>query len=155
MQIQTMGTRWQAIARHRWEIASGVVLARSLTETASLAVVHHTGPELYGVLTAALSAGAAVANLVLLRSSHVNGASVAGRAATAAVVVVWAVVALGGIAGVAAHVIGPVAGHGPVDLRPRPVAAPLVFTLLGAAGATALVLGRRARARLATNAVKE
>lgn len=65
--------------------------------------------------------------------------------ATAAVLLLWTVVALGGLAGTIAHVIGPVPGHGPMDLRPRPIAAPLVFTLLGSVGAAALTLGQRAR----------
>ena len=150
MLIQTLGSRWQGIARHRWELLSGVVLAWSVTETASLAVVHHTGPELYGVLVAAMAAAAGVANLVLLRSDRANRIPVVATIATVVVLVIWSVVALGGIAGVIAHVIGPVAGHGPVDTRPRPVAAPLIFTLLGSFGAAALVLGRRARARSAT-----
>ncbi len=109
----------------------------------TLALVHHTGPELYGVLTAALSTGAAAANLALLRSPRVR------LIATAAVVLLWAIVALGGVAGTIAHVVGPVPGHGPMDLRPRPIAAPLVFTLLGTVGAAALGLGQRAKQRAA------
>ena len=155
MQIQYLSSRWPGIARHRWEIVSGIVLAWSMTETVSLAVVHTTGPELYGVLVAALSAGAAGANLVLLRSVRINRIATVAIIATALVVALWAVVALGGIAGTIAHVIGPVPGHGPIDPRPRPIAAPLVFTLLGCAGAAALVFGQRARARLAITSVKE
>ena len=34
---------------------------------------------------------------------------------------------------------------GAVDLRPRPIVAPLVFTVLGSVGALALFLGQRAR----------
>lgn len=147
MLIQTLGARWHGIARHRWEVLSGIVLAWSITETASLAVVHHTGPELYGVLVAAMAAAAGVANLVLLRSDRANRIPAVAMVATVVVLAVWSVVALGGIAGMVAHLIGPVAGHGPVDPRPRPVVAPLIFTLLGSFGAVALVLGRRARAR--------
>jgi hypothetical protein len=64
-----------------------------------------------------------------------------------AVLVLWAVVALGGLAGMIAHIVGPVPGHGPMDLRPRPIPAPLVFTLLGCVGALALSRGRRSRIR--------
>jgi hypothetical protein len=64
-----------------------------------------------------------------------------------AVLVVWAVVALGGIAGTVAHVVGPPIGEGPVDARPRPIPAPLVFTLLGLVGGAALLLGQRATFR--------
>jgi hypothetical protein len=97
-----------------------------------------------------VSAGAAGASLALLRSDRLNRIPAVAAVATVVVLSLFAVVALGGIAGTIAHVVGPVAGHGPVDLRPRPMVAPLVFTLLGAAGATALVRGRRAHRRLGT-----
>lgn len=130
-------------------LMSVVVLGWSTKYLVSLAVGHNTGPELYGVLTAALSTGAALVNLALLRSSRLQ------VIATAAVFILWAVIALGGIAGTIAHVVGPVAGHGPIDLRPRPIAAPLVFTLLGSVGALALFLGQRARARRGLESGKE
>jgi hypothetical protein len=101
------------------------------------------------VLTAALSTGAAVANLALLRSPRMQ------VVATAAVLVLWAVVAVGGVAGTIAHVVGPVPGNGPMDLRPRPITAPLVFTLLGSVGALALFLGQRARIRRVLESGKE
>ena len=75
--------------------------------------------------------------------------------AAAAVIVLWVVVALGGVAGTIAHVIGPVPGYGPIDPRPRPIAAPLVFTLLGFVGAAALVLGQRMRTRAGHTTEKE
>jgi hypothetical protein len=75
--------------------------------------------------------------------------------ATVAVLILWSVVALGGLAGTVAHIIGPVAGHGPIDLRPRPIPAPLIFTLLGLAGGAALWFGRRRRARPAHELRKE
>ncbi|HXI45004.1 MAG TPA: hypothetical protein VNH13_01755 [Candidatus Acidoferrales bacterium] len=134
---------------HRSQLMSVVVLGWSIDYTVTLAVVHHTGPELYGVLTAAISTGAAIANLVLLRSPRVR------LIATGAVLLLWTVVALGGIAGTIAHAVGPVPGHGPVDLRPRPIAAPLVFTLLGIVGAAALTLGQRMRMRAAATFEKE
>src|SRR5689334_24730498 len=121
----TLSRTWQTVKSHRSLAASVVVFGWSLIETANLVAVHTTGPEIYGVLTAALATGAALANIGLLRSPRVR------VIVTAIVLVVWVVVAFGGLAGTVAHIVGPVAGHGPVDLRPRPVAAPLVFTLLG------------------------
>ncbi len=144
MQTQAIRAVWRTLADHRSQLISVVVLGWSIDYTVTLAVVHHTGPELYGVLTAALSTGAAAATLALLRSPRVR------LIATAAVLLLWTVVALSGIAGTIAHIVGPVLGHGPIDLRPRPIAAPLVFTLLGTVGAAALTLGQRAKQRAAT-----
>jgi len=120
-----------------------VVLAWSIVELASLLSRHTTGPELYGVVVAGLAVAAGVLNLALLRSDQRR------LWATVAVLVLWGVVALGGLAGTVAHIIGPVAGHGPIDLRPRPIPAPLVFTLLGLAGGAALWFGQRRRMRSA------
>jgi hypothetical protein len=47
------------------------------------------------------------------------------------------------LAGTVAHIVGPVPGHGPIDLRPRPILAPLIFTLFGLAGGAALWFGQR------------
>jgi 4-amino-4-deoxy-L-arabinose transferase-like glycosyltransferase len=129
-------------ARSRRRIAvfmSLAVLAWAVVELTSLAFRHTTGPELYGVLVAALAVVAGVLNLVALNSPR-------GRLWAIVAVVLWAVVALGGLAGLAAHVIGPSAEHGPVDLRPRPTLAPLVFTALGAVGGLVVIVGRRAGA---------
>jgi hypothetical protein len=142
MQAQAIRAIWRTVTERRSLLMSVVVLGWSIYYTVTLAIVHNTGPELYAGLTAALSTGAAAANLALLRSPRVR------VIATAAVVALWTVVALGGVAGTVAHIVGPVATHGPIDLRPRPITAPLVFTLLGCVGAAALVLGQRARARL-------
>jgi hypothetical protein len=128
-------------AENGWLVLSIVVLAWSVSELGSLVVNHNTGAELYGVLTAALAVAAGGANVALLRSPRTQ------IVLTAAVLVVWAVVAVGGFAGMIAHMVGPVPGHGPMDLRPRPVAAPLVFTLLGSLGAMALFRGQRSRSR--------
>ena len=149
MQAMSIRTVWRTATAHRFQVASGVVLAWSIYYTVALAVVHNTGAELYGVLTAALATAAAASNVTLLRTPRVR------VVVTGAVLVLWVVVALGGIAGGIAHIVGPVAGHGPIDLRPRPVAAPLVFTLLGSVGAAALVFGQRARLRAATTSEKE
>jgi hypothetical protein len=148
MQTKTIHTIWRTVTDHRSLLVSVVVLGWSIDYTVTLALVHNSGAELYGVITAALSSAAALANIALLRSPRVR------LIATVAVLVLWTLVALGGIAGTIAHVIGPVPGHGPMDLRPRPIAAPIVFTLLGSAGAAALALGQRARSA-ATKFVKE
>jgi hypothetical protein len=149
MQTRSLQTIWRTVIDHRSQLMSVVVLGWSIDYTVTLAVVHHTGPELYGVLTAAISTGAAIANLALLRAPRVR------LIVTAGVLLLWTVVALGGIAGTIAHAVGPVPGHGPVDLRPRPIVAPLVFTLLGIVGAAALTLGQRMRMRAATTFEKE
>ena len=126
----------------RWPplVATVVVLGWSLVELIGLVSRGHTiGPELYGILVAVLAVGAGLLSLALLASR--------GRriAAVVAVVILWAVIALGGLAGAAAHAIGPVPGHGPVDDRPRPAGAPLVFTALGLVGGGALIYGSRRR----------
>lgn len=149
MQALSIRTIWRNMAAHRFQVMSAVVLGWSIYYTVILAVVHNTGPELYGVLTAVLATVAASSNLALLRSRRVR------VLVTGAVLVLWAVVALGGIGGTIAHLVGPVPGHGPIDLRPRPIAAPLVFTLLGSVGAAALVFGQRARIRAASTSEKE
>jgi hypothetical protein len=149
MQAESIRTIWRTLASHRFQLLSAVVLGWSIYYTVILAVVHNSGPELYGVLTAVLATMAASSNLALLRSRRVR------VLVTAAVLVLWAVVAFGGIAGTIAHLVGPVPGHGPIDLRPRPIAAPLVFTLLGSVGAAALVFGQRARMRAASTSEKE
>jgi len=122
-------------------VVSVVVFGWSLVELVNLSLVHNTGPELYGILVAALATGAGVANLVLLRSPKAHVLVIL------AVLGVWAVVALGGIAGAVAHVVGAPLGEGPVDPRPRPAVAPLVFTLLGIAGGAALLIGQKASFR--------
>jgi len=139
----------RTIAERRPLIMSVAVLAWSVKYTVSLGLTHTTGPEVYGVMTAALAVGAAVANLVLLRSGRMPVLVVGGLLA------LWVLIAVAGLAGTIAHIVGPVAGHGPVDLRPRPIPAPLVFTLLGAVGGTALFLGRRAAARRISNHERE
>lgn len=123
--------------RRVWILTAIVVLGWSIVELVSLLSRHTTGPELYGVGVACLAVAAGVLNLALLRSEQRR------LWATVAVFVLWGVVALGGIAGTVAHIVGPVAGHGPIDLRPRPIPAPLIFTLLGLTGGAALWFGQR------------
>ena len=143
MQTLFASSAWQTFARRRPLLMSVAVLAWSSKYAVSLALVHTTGAELYGVLTALIAVGAAVANLAVIRSRRAHVLVVA------ALLGVWVLVALAGLGGVIAHVIGPVAGHGPIDPRPRPVLAPLVFTLLASVGALALVLARRMSTRIA------
>jgi hypothetical protein len=139
----------RTILQHRPVLMSVAVLGWSLKYLVSLGLTHTTGPELYGVLTAALAAGAAGSNLVILRSTR-------PQLLLAAILLgLWALVAIGGVGGTIAHIVGPVAGHGPMDLRPRPVAAPLIFSLLGLVGGAALVLGARARIRMTTASEQE
>ena len=130
-------------------VVSFVVFGWSFVELVNLSLTHTTGPELYGVLAAALATGAGVANLALLRSPRAQVLVIL------AVLVVWAVVAVGGVAGTVAHVVGPPIGEGPIDPRPRPIAAPLVFTLLGLVGGAALLFGQRAAFRSLRNPWKE
>lgn len=134
------------LGEHRPLLMSIAVLGWSTRYLVGLGLGHTTGSEIYGVLVAVLAVGAAVTNVAVLRSPRPQ------LIVTVALVGLWALIAFGGVAGAVAHVIGPVAGHGPVDLRPRPVAAPLVFTLLGFVGGAALVLGQRAAIRRARNA---
>ena len=130
-------------------VVSFVVFGWSFVELVNLSLTHATGPELYGVLAAALATGAGVANLALLRSPRAHVLVIL------AVLVVWAVVAVGGVAGTVAHVVGPPVGEGPIDPRPRPIAAPLVFTLLGLIGGATLLFGQRAAFRRLRNFWKE
>jgi hypothetical protein len=118
-------------------VPTAVVSFWSIKYVIDLSLTHTTGPEIYGVLVAALSATAALISLAM----HLSGRR--RVLASVGVLVLWAVVALGGIAGTVAHVVGPVPGHGPVDLRPRPAPAPLVFTALGIVGGISLIRGQR------------
>jgi len=128
--------------RRRFAVGAAiVVLGWSVVLLVRLVGVHTSGPELYGILVAVLAVAAGVLGLITLRSSDRT------LWATGAVLILWVVVALCGVAGMVAHVIGPGIGHGPIDPRPRPVAAPLVFTLLGLIGGAALWFGQRRRSR--------
>jgi len=145
MQSITARSVLRAVASRRPLIASVVVFGWSIKYFVGLGLSHTTGTELYGVLTAAISTGAALTNVALLRAPRRR------VVVPAALLLIWALVALAGVGGTVAHVIGPVAGHGPVDLRPRPVPAPLVFTLLGIVGAAALFFGQRSANRQSPN----
>jgi hypothetical protein len=142
----------RAVLEHRPVLMSVAVLGWSLKYLVSLGLTHTTGPEVYGVFTAALAVAAAGSNLAILRSPRPQ--------LVLAVVLLglWALIALAGVGGTIAHIVGPVAGHGPMDLRPRPIAAPLIFSLLGLVGGAALLTGERmaiGRARSASASNQE
>jgi hypothetical protein len=145
----------RTIAERRPLMMSVAVLGWSTKYLVDLALTHTTGAEAYGVLVAALGVGAGVANLGLLRSRRLQASPRVSVVLTLAVMAVWSLVALGGISGTIAHLVGPVAGHGPIDLRPRPIPAPLVFTVLGIVGGIALFTGQRAATRRAMNHEEE
>jgi len=112
--------------------------AWSAVELGGLVVVDHTtGPEIYGLLVAALAVASGALTTVLLASSEARPWLVV------LVLLGWAVVAIGGVGGTIAHIVGPGVGHGPIDPRERPIGAPLVFTAIGLMGSAALVWGRR------------
>jgi 4-amino-4-deoxy-L-arabinose transferase-like glycosyltransferase len=125
------------------------VLAWSILQLINLGLNHTTGPELYGVAVAAVAVGTGVLSLALLASTRRRFLASVG------VLVLWTVIALGGVAGAVAHIVGPAPGHGPIDTRPRPVAAPLIFTALGLAGGAAVVYGQRLLARRGSERGKE
>jgi len=127
---------------------SVLVMLWSFAELANLVVKHTTGPELYGVLAAAIASAAGIATVALLRPRG-------NLVAVVIVLAVWAFVALAGIAGTVAHIVGAPIGEGPIDPRPRPVAAPLVFTLLACLDGAALAIGRRTSLRKVRNPWKE
>jgi hypothetical protein len=118
-------------------VVTALVLAFSVVQVLNLLQVHTVGPEIYGVGVAVLAVAAGVLSMGLLASRHKR------VIATLAVLALWALIAIGGVGGVVAHIVGPGEGHGPVDSRPRPVAAPLIFTAIGVVAGAALFYGRR------------
>jgi hypothetical protein len=62
-----------------------------------------------------------------------------GGARRRLVLVLWLVVAAGGLLGYDEHAATPRPGHPALDQRPRPPLAPLVFTAIGLVGAAILV----------------
>jgi hypothetical protein len=126
-------------------VTSGLVLALSVAEFINLSGRHTVGAESYGLLVAGVAVVAGIFSLGLTLSSQRR------VIAAAAVLVLWAIVALGGVAGTYYHIVGVAPEYGPVDPRPRPVGAPLVFTLLGTVGGTALFFGQRAANRRTSN----
>jgi 4-amino-4-deoxy-L-arabinose transferase-like glycosyltransferase len=126
----------QRTARRAAILATLALLAWSIVDLISLALRHTTGPQGYGLLVAALAVGAAVLNVLLLMTARKRTWAVAGA------VLLWAVVALGGVAGAVAHVAWPATGpYG--DPRPKPALAPLAFTAMGVVGGVAIVVAQR------------
>lgn len=130
-------------------VTTALVLALSVAEFINLSGRHMVGAESYGLLVAGFAVAAGILSLALVLSPQRR------VIATAAVLVLWAIVALGGVAGTYYHIVGVAPEYGPVDPRPRPIAAPLVFTLLGTVGGTALFFGQRAAIRRARNQGEE
>jgi hypothetical protein len=130
-------------------VTTALVLALSVAEFINLSGRHMVGAESYGLLVAGAAVAAGIFSLGLVLSPRRR------VIATAAVLVLWAIVALGGVAGTYYHIVGVAPEYGPVDPRPRPIAAPLVFTLLGVVGGTVLFFGQQAAIRRARNQEEE
>ena len=130
-------------------VTTALVLAVSVAEFINLSGRHTVGAESYGLLVAGLAVAAGIFSLGLVLSPRRR------VIATAAVLVLWAIVALGGLAGTYYHIVGVAPEYGPIDPRPRPIAAPLVFTLLGIVGGSALLFGQRAAIRRTRNQEEE
>jgi len=130
-------------------VATALVLALSVAELINLSGRHTVGAETYGLLVAGLAVAAGILSLGLVLSPEKRAI------ATAAVLVLWAIVALGGIAGTYYHIIGVAPEYSPIDPRTRPILAPLVFTLYGIVGGSALFFGRRAATRRTHNQREE
>lgn len=135
--------------RFAWFVTTGLVLALSVAEFFNLSGRHMVGAESYGLLVAGIAVAAGIVSLGLVLSPQRR------RITTAAVLVLWAIVALGGVAGTYYHLVGVAPEYGPVDPRPRPVVAPLVFTALGIVGGTALFFGQGLTVRRARNQEEE
>ena len=125
-----------------------LVLALSVAEFINLSGRHMVGAESYGLVVAGVAVAGGILSLGLVLSPR-------PVIATAVVLVLWAIVTLGGVAGTYFPIVGVAPEYGPVDPRPRPIAAPLVFTLLGLVGGAALLLGQRAATRRARNHEEE
>jgi hypothetical protein len=130
-------------------VTTALVLALSVAEFINLSGRHTVGAESYGLLVSGGAVAAGIFSLGLVLSSQRR------VIATAAVLVLWAIVALGGVAGTYYHIVGVAPEYGPVDPRPRPIAAPLVFTLFGTVGGTALLFGQWGANRRGRNQEEE
>jgi hypothetical protein len=108
--------------------------AASAVLLAVLLVDHTAGGELEGVIVAAIATATGLLALWSVRR---------GGARRRLVIVLWLVVAAGGGIGYADHQAQPHPGRPVLDDRPRPPLAPLVFTVIGLAGAVAAPARRR------------
>jgi hypothetical protein len=130
-------------------VITALILALSVAVFINLSGRHTVGAEWYGLLVAGVAVVASIFSLGLVLSPQRR------VIATAALLVLWAIVTFGGLAGTYYHIVGVAPEYGPVDPRPRPIAAPLVFTLLGTVGGTALFFGQRAAIRRARDQGEE
>jgi hypothetical protein len=122
-----------------------VALVGSVVELVTLVSKHTLGAEVYGVLVAVLALLAGVFTLSLLVPVRRRVAASVG------VLVLWTIVAFGGIAGAYYHAVGVDPKYSPVDPRPRPAAAPLIFTALAVAGGVGLFYGQRLGLRISSS----
>lgn len=139
----TSTTRWkERLVRQRVALTlTAIVTLGCLGVLMLLLSVDHTaggevdGPEvaIFGVIVGILS-------LLLLAAPGRH------RFMLAALVVLWALLAIGGIDGYEQHSKAVTAAT--VDQRPRPPLAPLVFTVFGIVGASALIGASRRSRRL-------
>jgi hypothetical protein len=141
--VSTLSRQTRARAGLRLErgalfVTTGVVLALSVAELFNLGGRHTIGPETYGVLVAGVAVAAGIFSLGLVLSRQRR------MLTTVAVLVLWALVALGGLAGTYYHIAGVSPEYGPADPRLRPAFAPLVFTALGVVGGAVVLVAQRA-----------
>lgn len=101
---------------------------------------HTAGGEIVGVIAAGGGVAISVLSLVHICLSRDH------RLARVLLMVLWLVLAVGGIGGLIDHAEPVVPGQS-IDQRPRPPLAPLVFTGLALLGATALGVGSRRQRR--------
>ena len=126
------GRRLAAVA------VSAAVLAWCLKLLVGLLLTHTVAScELMAIVVALLGVAGGAVNVWLLAGSQSR------KPVRLAGLALWAALVVGGIAGSVEHLAGGEPGYGPVDARPRPPLAPLVFTGLGTIGAAALLLGDR------------
>ena len=120
-------------------VIAGIVMAWSVAEVMNLLGRHMVGAEWYGVLVAVLSAAAGIFTLPVIVSARPK------LWATVALLVLWAVVGLGGIAGAYYHVVGVSPQYSEVDPRPRSALSPLIFTVFGVVGGAVVFINGRSR----------
>jgi hypothetical protein len=123
-------------------VVAGIVMAWSVAEVISLLGRHTVGAEWYGVLVAVLSAAAGIFTLPVIVSARPQ------LWATVALLVLWAVVGLGGLAGTYYHAVGVSPQYSEVDPRPRPALSPLIFTVFGVVGGAVVFINWRSRREL-------
>ncbi len=121
--------------RRAMRITTGITIVSLALLVDLLLVNHTTGEEIWGPITAAMTALTAGLSLVFLA---VRGRS---RLARFALYALFATVAFFGFGGYNSHrLAGP---EGTVDSRPRPPLAPLMFTGMGIVGAVILRSGTK------------